>query len=238
MNLLAGLAAFGVVLLVTPAPPRLRRSAEAGQPNEPPRGHWMHRWRWLLAAMAGVGGFLFVGGRMAPVAAVAAGCVAWWVIGRTESPAERRIRRQVRSDLPHLVDLLAAALRGGATPGQGVRMACGALPGPAAERLAGVSGRLDLGVEPAQVWASLAVDTELAPLGRALARSHRTGAAVVPTIEQLAGELGRSATADIEEQARAVGVRAALPLGLCLLPSFLLLGIVPLVVGMLAELDV
>ena len=83
MNLLAGLAAFGVVLLVTPAPPRLRRSAEVGQPNEPPRGHWMHRWRWLLAAMAGVGGFLFVGGRMAPVAAVAAGCVAWWVIGRT-----------------------------------------------------------------------------------------------------------------------------------------------------------
>lgn len=238
MNLLAGLAAFAVVLLVAPAPPRLRRPAEAGQQSEPPRVHWMHRWRWLLAAMAGAGGLLFVGGRAAPVAAVAAGYAAWWVIGHTESPAERRIRRQVRSDLPHLVDLLAAALRGGATPGQGVRMACGALPGPAAERLAGVTGRLDLGVDPAQVWASLAVDAELAPLGRALARSHRTGAAVVPTIEQLADELGQSATADIEEQARAVGVRAALPLGLCLLPSFLLLGIVPLVVGMLAELDI
>ena len=38
-------------------------------------------------------------------------------------------------------------------------------------------------------------------------------------------------------RARAVGVRAALPLGLCLLPSFLLLGIVPLVVGMLSDLD-
>lgn len=238
MNVLAGLLGFAVVWLVTPGPPRLRRSAGAAQPNEPSRAHWMQRWRWLLATMAGAGGLLFVGGRAAPVAAVAAGCAAWWVIGRTEPPAERRIRRQVRSDLPHLVDLLAAALRGGSTPGQGVRMACGALPGPAAERLAGVTGRLDLGVQPEQVWASLAADPELAPLGRALARSHRTGAAVVPTIEQLADELGRSATAHIEEQARAVGVRAALPLGLCLLPSFLLLGIVPLVAGMLGELAV
>jgi hypothetical protein len=41
----------------------------------------------------------------------------------------------------------------------------------------------------------------------------------------------------VEERARTVGVRAALPLGLCLLPSFLLLGIVPLVVGLLSELS-
>ena len=60
---------------------------------------------------------------------------------------------------------------------------------------------------------------------------------MVSAMEQLADELGRSATAHVEERARAVGVRAALPLGLCLLPSFLLLGIVPLVVGMLSELD-
>ena len=237
MSVLAGLAAAVVTLLAIPARARLRGPAQPGRRPGPPREDWMHRWRWLLAAMAGVAGFVFVGGRAAPVAAAVVGIAAWWFIGRTESPAERRIRRQVRSDLPHLVDLLAAALRGGATPGGGVRMACGALPGPAADRLAGVTERLELGVDPERVWASLADDPDLAPLGRALARSHRTGAGVVPTIEQLADELGRSARANIEERARAVGVRAALPLGLCLLPSFLLLGIVPLVVGMLSELD-
>ena len=237
MSVLAGVAAGVAILLVVPA---RRRVVHAGQPDRtpvPPRDDWMQRWRGLLAVLAGVGGFVFVGGRAAPVAAAVAGIAAWWFIGRTESPATRRIRRQVRRDLPHLVDLLAAALRGGATPGAGVQMACAALPGPAADRLAGVTERLGLGVDPEKVWGSLADDPDLAPLGRALARSHRTGAGVVSTIEQLADDLGRSARAHVEERARAVGVRAALPLGLCLLPSFLLLGIVPLVVGMLSDLD-
>ncbi len=235
MSVLAGLAAAVAALLVVPARTRLRTTEEPTP--APPRGDWMQRWRWVLAGLAGVAAFVFVGGRAAPMAAAVAGVAAWWFIGRTESPAVRRIRRQVRRDLPHLVDLLAAALRGGATPGAGVRMACGALPGPAADRLSGVTERLELGVDPERVWASLADDPDLAPLGRALARSHRTGAGVVATIEQLADELGRSARAHVEERARAVGVRAALPLGLCLLPSFLLLGIVPLVVGMLSALD-
>jgi len=237
MSVLAGLAAVLVVLLAKPARPRLRSTDHAGGPSGQPRDDRMHRWRWLLAGMAGAGGYLVVGGRAAPVAAALVSVAAWWFIGRTEPPAHRRMRHQVRSDLPHLVDLLAAALRGGATPGDGIRMACGALPGPAADRLSAVTGRLDLGVDPERVWTSLADDPDLAPLGRALARSHRTGAAVVATIERLADELARSARAHVEERARAVGVKAALPLGLCLLPSFLLLGIVPLVVGMLAELN-
>jgi len=33
-----------------------------------------------------------------------------------------------------------------------------------------------------------------------------------------------------------VGVRAAVPLGLCLLPAFLLIGIVPVVAGLVADL--
>jgi Flp pilus assembly protein TadB len=236
MNLLVGLAAGVVVLLAIPPRTRLRSAAQARGPG-PPQGGWMLRWRWLLTTMAGAGGFLFVGGRAAPVAAAVAGGAAWWFISRAESPVQRRIRREIRRDLPHLVDLLAAALRGGATPAAGVRMACRALPGAAAGRLSGVTERLELGVDPERVWASLADDRELAPLGRALARSHRTGAGVVPTVERLADDLARSAAAHAEERARAVGVRAALPLGLCLLPSFLLLGIVPLVVGMLSELD-
>jgi len=237
MSLLAGLAALVLILLAVPSRPRLPTTVRQGQESAPPSDDWMRRWRWLLAVLAAVGGFVFVGGRAALPAAAVAAAVTWWLIGRTESPSERRTRRQVRGDLPHLVDLLAAALRGGATPSSGVRMACGALPGPAADRLAGVTERLELGVDPEQVWTTLAEDPDLAPLGRALARSHRTGAGVVSTVEQLADELARSARAEVEERARVVGVRAALPLGLCLLPSFLLLGIVPLVVGMLSELD-
>jgi hypothetical protein len=35
----------------------------------------------------------------------------------------------------------------------------------------------------------------------------------------------------VESRARAVGVKAAVPLGVCLLPAFVLVGVVPLVAG-------
>jgi pilus assembly protein TadC len=59
---------------------------------------------------------------------------------------------------------------------------------------------------------------------------------VTRAVERLADELARSARAEVEDRARAVGVKAALPLGLCLLPAFLLLGIAPLVAGLLGAL--
>ena len=56
---------------------------------------------------------------------------------------------------------------------------------------------------------------------------------MVAAVERLADELARSGRAETEERARAVGVQAAVPLGLCLLPAFVLIGIVPLVVALL-----
>jgi hypothetical protein len=41
----------------------------------------------------------------------------------------------------------------------------------------------------------------------------------------------------VEDKARRVGVLAAVPLGLCLLPAFLLIGIVPVVAGLLTALQ-
>jgi type II secretion system (T2SS) protein F len=111
-----------------------------------------------------------------------------------------------------------------------------ALPGPASRRLAEAVPRLRLGVDPAQVWAGLATDAALGPLGRALARAHRTGAPVVPAVERLSEELARAARAEVEDRARAVGVKAAVPLGLCLLPAFVLIGIVPVVAALLVSL--
>lgn len=197
---------------------------------------WMLRYRALWSVAAGFGGALFVGGRAGPVLGMAAAVTAWVVIGRAESPQSRRTREEVRRDLPHVVDLLASTLRSGAAPAEGVAVVCAALPGAATSRLSGVCARLSLGVDPAQVWQSLADDPELAPLGRTLARAHATGASVVPSVERLADDLARRARGEVEDRARAVGVKAALPLGLCLLPAFLLVGIVPLVVGLLETL--
>ena len=236
---LAVAAAAAAAGLVVPLRPRAPSTALA--PLEPPlptvSEGWMRGHRLLWSLLAGAGAVVFVGGPAGPVAGAVVAAGAWVVVGRAEPPAARRAREEVRRDLPHLVTLLAATLRAGAAPGDGVTVVCSALPGAAADRLSGVAARLALGVDPVQVWEALADDADLAPLGRTLARSQATGAAVVPAVERLAADLARRARADAEDRARAVGVKAALPLGLCLLPAFVLVGIVPLVAALLTSLE-
>ena len=86
------------------------------------------------------------------------------------------------------------------------------------------------------MWSALQDDPSLAPLGRTLARSARTGEPVADALDRLGAELAARARADIEDLARRVGVRAAVPLGVCLLPAFLLIGIVPVVAGLVTAL--
>ncbi len=81
----------------------------------------------------------------------------------------------------------------------------------------------------------LAGDPALGPLGRALARSESSGASVADTVARLSEDLGRNHRAEVEDLARSVGVKAAVPLGVCLLPAFLLVGIVPVVVASLGR---
>ena len=225
-------AALAVALLV-PAPVRLPGRVER---TRPPPADWLHRHRLLWSVLAGAAAFVFLAGPAGAVGGVLVGVGTWVVVGRAEPAAVRARRAAVRRDLPYVVALLAATLRSGAAPAEGVAQVCAALPGPATERLAGTAARLALGLDPAQVWSALSEDPQLAGLGRTLARAHETGAPVVAAVERLADELGRAQRADTEEQARAVGVRAAVPLGLCLLPAFVLIGIVPLVVALLSDL--
>jgi pilus assembly protein TadC len=226
-------AAAVAALLVRPRPVL----AEARAPSSPaPAVGWLHRHRLLWSALAGLGGFTFVSGPVGLPAGAVAGFVTWVVIGRAEPAGSRARRRAIAHDLPHLVALFAATLRAGSAPSDGITQVCAALPGPAAERLSGVAARLSLGLAPADVWSSLADEPVLAPLGRTMARAQETGAPVVAAVERLSDELARTARADTEERARAVGVRAAVPLGLCLLPAFVLIGIVPLVVALMVGL--
>ena len=71
----------------------------------------------------------------------------------------------------------------------------------------------------------------------ALGRAEEGGVSVADAIARLADDLAQQACSEVERRARAVGVKAAVPLGLCLLPAFLLIGIVPLVGGLLSSLS-
>jgi Flp pilus assembly protein TadB len=170
------------------------------------------------------------------VAGLVAAVVVWTVLDRAETPAQRRRRERVRADLPHVVGLLAAAVRSGLPPADGLALVCVALPGPASDALATLPPRIALGMPPSDVWGSIASEPALAPLGRTLARSARTGEPVADALDRLGRELAARSRSETEDAARRVGVRAAVPLGLCLLPAFLLVGIVPVVAGLVGAL--
>ena len=233
----AGVAASIAVVLAVPGPPRL--AVPPGRPTSEARTDhdWLRRRRPLWMLLAGAAVALFVGGTPGLVAAPMAAVATWWVVERSEPAALRHDRAVARRELPHVVGLLADALRSGQSPTDALAVVVTALPGPATARLAEVVPRLRLGLDPMSVWGEVAADPALGRLGSAMARAHRTGAPVVPAIERLADELARTAHAEVEDRARAVGVKAAVPLGLCLLPAFVLIGIVPVVAGLLTSLD-
>ncbi|GEP33456.1 hypothetical protein NSZ01_12240 [Nocardioides szechwanensis] len=231
----AVLAAAAVLLAWPPAVPAPRaRPAAVEQPSADAAA--VPRSRALMCLLAGVAAALFVGGAGGLAAGVVAAVAAWVTLGRAEPTVVRREREAVQHELPHMVTLLAAALRAGAAPAEAARLVCRALPGPATRRLERTVAHLELGADPGQVWERLAREPGLAPLGRALARSQATGASVVAAVDRLSDELAREARGQVEDRARAVGVKAAVPLGLCLLPAFVLIGIVPLVAGLLSTL--
>jgi pilus assembly protein TadC len=79
---------------------------------------------------------------------------------------------------------------------------------------------------------------DIADVVDVLLAADRDGGPVAPVLDQLAAEARAQRRREAAAQARQLPVRLAAPLVLCTLPSFVLLGVVPLVAGALASLDV
>jgi len=90
-----------------------------------------------------------------------------------------------------------------------------------------------LGAAPRLAWAE--VPDALAVLGRVLVRAGESGAAVAPALRSLASDCRAEARAATEAGVRRAGVWILAPLGLCFLPAFVCLGVVPLVLGIAAD---
>jgi len=154
-------------------------------------------------------------------------------LARLESAAERRRRAAVVEDLPLALDLIAGCLRAGLSMPASLRAAAGGT-GPALSRwLLDPVERLALGAVPSEAWAGWAADPLLAPAARVLLRASTTGAQASGALRRLAiGERQRARDRAVAGAGTA-SVRALLPVTLCFLPAFVLLGVVPIALGLL-----
>lgn len=205
---------------------RSGRSGRHESPAEPPP-------RTALAvAAAALALYTFAG----PLPALAAALATRRLIAAlpTRAAAERDRRRAAA--VPFLADIVAACVTAGAPVHTALTAATVALPGPLADDVAGAVRAERLGLPPLVAWAPLLAPERPAPVrafARALLRGADSGAPPAALLRTIADDARDAARTTGEVAARRAAVLAVLPLGLCFLPAFVLLGIVPLVASLL-----
>jgi Flp pilus assembly protein TadB len=186
-----------------------------------------------VSCLAGVAVWLLLGGPVGAALGVVVAVVLPLLIARLEPARVRRERLELIGSAPLVADLLSAALLAGVPLEHAIPVVARAIGGAAGDCLMAVHRRVELGEPVTRAWAGLAAAPGLGGVARAVARSGRTGAPLAALLAQSAEDLRTQASAAALAEVRATGVRAVLPLGLCLLPAFALLGIAPIVGGLL-----
>jgi pilus assembly protein TadC len=211
------------------------RATVRGRPDAPPVG------RRLLLSVAATGSLALAAvGLGVPYAAVLAALpvlVAALVVGlgHLEPAASRARRRRLVLETPQALELLAACLAAGLPARTASRAVAAAFDGPVGEDLGRVVAIVDLGLSDVEAWRSIREHPQLGPAAADLARSVESGTRLDETLRHHAAtarELRRQA---LQVLARGVGVRSVLPMMICFIPSFLLLGIVPTLVSAISR---
>ncbi|WP_280434409.1 type II secretion system F family protein [Nocardia carnea] len=183
-------------------------------------------WSCLLLAVS----FLLVPARAPVIARLCGGPIA----GRTPLPDARGPADPVATAT--LFDLLAACLRAGLPTDAAVRAVVPTCPVRLAAPLQHAADLLAMGADPATAWAPVVPEAAAAPEFEALARLARRSARSGSSLAAAVSELAEEHRALVEEAATARAERAGVliggPLGLCFLPAFVCLGIVPVIVGL------
>ncbi len=194
--------------------------------------------RWLGAAAAAVGtGYVTSSfGGWCLIFGVAAGAASFVAFGRLQAQTTARAQAKLAAELPQVCDLLVVCLEAGLPVRAAADAVAASMAGPLAVSLAAAAAKAKLGVAEERVWAEFGAEPALKRLGRELGRGAVSGVSLSVRLRALGLDARRAAAAAAETQARKVGVRSVLPLMVCFLPAFVLLGLVPIVGGMVLKL--
>lgn len=134
--------------------------------------------------------------------------------------------------LPLLLELLGVMLQAGLGLPRALEVAARVADGPA-EALTRAAAALQLGTDWAHAWPDAPPSSDVWRLREALDFAAATGAPSAELLYARARQLRRSRHRDLERRAAALGVRLVIPLGICSLPAFLCLGVVPVLLAMI-----
>ena len=147
-----------------------------------------------------------------------------------------RLRRESSQspDCALTIDLLAGCLAAGAAMPHAINAAVMAAPDALRGQLSTVARALATGAPPAEAWSVvLHMSGSMSSAARVCTRGIGSGAAIAAELHGIAARDRRRRRADRQQRINRASVWVVLPLGLCFLPAFVLVGVVPLVVGLL-----
>lgn len=246
--IIAVTASVGAVFVIV-TPDRLPQGAEEPRRSRP--GLSVPGWLTAAAGAPSVGVRVLLGaavglvlmvtgvlsGVLGGVMAALAGVGVFVAAGRVGSPGEPSARVELASALPVICTQLAVCMEAGLPLRNAVAVLGDCLGGEPARVLRRLDAAVRLGVPEEQAWAELGEDhPELGGLARELRHAASGGAALAAALRQQAAEARATNRSAAESRARRAGVSIVLPLGVCFLPAFLLVGVVPVVGGVLSRL--
>ncbi len=153
--------------------------------------------------------------------------------------ARRRKQTALDAALPDAIEMLILIINAGMTPHQAVSMLTERAPRAVRAAFVEVDRRRSRGASLADALGAL---PELAGPGAnivadTLAIAERYGTPIAGALEQLSMDVRERRVRQAEADARKLPVRMSFPLVVCTLPSFVLIAIVPAVLGALSSLD-
>lgn len=161
--------------------------------------------------------------------------------GRPRGPASGRTDGPDPLAVASCLDVLAVCLGAGMAVSTAAAAAAPSAPPPVARALRRAADLLALGADPAVAWAipseppANPADAPVDALLRLARRSASSGAALAGGVAELADQSRHDAAHTATAAAERAGVLIAGPLGLCFLPAFVCLGIVPVVAGLAGD---
>ena len=152
--------------------------------------------------------------------------------------SRRREQLRRRAALPDAIELIVVAVRAGRTPTEAVLTSAAAADRVLIPAFEAFEHRLRRGAAFAEALMAFAdqIGGAAVPMAEAMATADRYGLPLAPVLDRLVDEARSERRRQAAEAARRMPVALSFPLVTCSLPAFVLLAIVPAVLGAVASL--
>lgn len=187
--------------------------------------------RRFLAASIIAAGWYGIGG----VIGLVTGVVAATVLVATARLGERP-PTAAPDAVPVVVELLAGCLDAGLTMADSLDAASVAGDPVTVDACRAAAAALRRGAPAAEAWQTWTADPWLQPVAQSTVRTTQSGASVADELRRVAERIRSRRHSRLQQRVQQASIWVVVPLGLFFLPAFVLLAVVPIVVGLFSGL--